>query len=75
MRCMVTVPLSGDTAQAKRPETSVEKRRRLAWEAEMIAEVRAELEAGLYVDGDEVNAWLDSVGTDHELPPPAVRRR
>ena len=41
----------------------------------MIAVARAELQAGLFVDGDEVEAWLDSVGTDHELPMPPVRRR
>jgi predicted transcriptional regulator len=49
--------------------------RRLAWEAERLAEARAELDAGLYVDAAEVAAWIDSIGTDHELPPPASRRR
>jgi hypothetical protein len=38
-------------------------------EAEMIAE------AGLYVDAADVNAWVDSIGTDHELPPPPARSR
>jgi hypothetical protein len=57
------------------PETDDEKKQRLAWEAEMIAEAEAELAAGLYVDGDEVLAWLESIGTDHELQPPPVRQR
>ena len=57
------------------PETEEEEQRRLAWEAEMIAEAEAELAAGYYVDGDEVLAWLKSVGTDNELPPPPVGRR
>ncbi len=58
------------------PETKkAEARRRLAWEAEMIAEADAEIEAGLYVDAADVDAWVDSLGTDHELPPPSVRRR
>jgi predicted transcriptional regulator len=56
-------------------ETEEQKQRRLAWEAEMIAEAEAELAAGFYVDGNEVLAWLKSVGTDHELPPPPVRQR
>jgi predicted transcriptional regulator len=29
-----------------------------------------ELEAGKLIDGDEVLAWLDSWGTDHERQPP-----
>ena len=47
----------------------------LQWEADRIAEARAELKAGLYVDAAEVNAWIDSIGTAHELPPPATRKR
>ncbi len=31
----------------------------------MVAEARAELDAGLYVDAAEVDAWIDSIGTDH----------
>jgi predicted transcriptional regulator len=30
-----------------------------------------ELEAGELIDGDEVLAWLDSWGTDHERQPPS----
>ncbi len=41
----------------------------------MIAEADAEIEAGLYVDSADVKAWIDSIGTDHELPPPPTRRR
>ena len=72
---MDTAPLPGDSAPAAGSETETERQRRLAWEAEMIAEADAEIEAGLYVDSDEVDAWIDSIGTDHELPPPPTRRR
>jgi plasmid stabilization system protein ParE len=58
-------PASNDSADPGRPETEAEKRLRFAREASMIAEARAELDAGLYVD-----AWIDSIGTDHELPAP-----
>ena len=44
-------------------------------EAETIVEARAELDAGLYVDAAELDAWIDSIGTEHELPPPPTRRR
>jgi predicted transcriptional regulator len=40
----------------------------------MIAEAEAEIEAGKYVDADEVDAWIDSIGTEHEPPPPPPRR-
>lgn len=56
-------------------ETAAERERRLAWEAEAIAEALASYEAGFYVDGDEMSAWLKSVGTDAELPLPPVRKR
>ncbi len=41
----------------------------------MIAEADAEIAAGLYVDADEVDAWIDSIDTGHELPPPPTRHR
>ena len=56
-------------------ETEAEKQRRLSREARMIAEARAQLDAGLYVDAADVDAWIDSLGTDNELPPPPTRRR
>ncbi|MGA9865454.1 MAG: hypothetical protein WBQ75_03330 [Acetobacteraceae bacterium] len=58
-----------------RPETEADRQRRIAWEAERIAEARAELDAGLYVDLAEIGAWIDSIGTNHELPRPLTRRR
>jgi hypothetical protein len=68
-------PVSGESADTPHPETEVERWRRLAWEAKGIAEARAQLDAGFYVDAGEVDAWIDSIGTDHELPPPPTRRR
>ena len=56
------------------PETAAEKRRRLAREAEMIAEAEADIAAGRLIDEAEIDAWIDSIGTDHELPPPRPRR-
>ncbi len=59
----------------RRRETDAEKQGRIAWEAARLAEAQAELDAGLYIDADEMRAWIDSIGTDHELPPPPTRRR
>lgn len=46
------------------------KQRRLEETLEGIAA----LEAGETVDGDEVLDWLDSWGTEDELPPPKISR-
>lgn len=73
--CMDTAPLPGDNAPVGSPETEAERHRRIAWEADRISEARAELDAGLFVDAAEIDAWIDSIGTDHELPPPPTRRR
>ena len=64
-----------ETGDTPRPETEAARQRRIAWEAAMIAEAEAELDAGLYVDSADVDAWIDSIGTDHELPLPATRQR
>jgi hypothetical protein len=71
---MDTVPRPDNNVPDPHPETEAERQARLAWEAEGIAEARAELDAGLYVDADEIDAWIESIGTDHELPPPPTRR-
>ena len=71
---MDTAP-APESAEAPRPETDAERQDRLAWEAEGIAKAEASLASGLYVDADEIDAWVDSIGTDHELPPPPTRRR
>jgi predicted transcriptional regulator len=71
---MDTAPRPNDGAQSARSETEAERQRRFAWEAEMIAEADAEIEAGLFVEEAEVDAWIDSLGTDHELPVPQPRR-
>jgi predicted transcriptional regulator len=60
-------PLSADAEAEAR-------RLRLAREAEMIAEARADAAAGRVVSEAAVDAWIDSLGTDHELPPPRSGR-
>ncbi len=71
---MDTVPRSDDGIPATPSETEPERQARLAWEVEGIAEARADVAAGRLVDAAEVDAWIDSIGTDHELPVPRARR-
>ncbi len=68
-------PIPTEPADTPRPETEAERQDRIAWEAEGIAEADAELDAGLYVGAAEMRAWVESIGTDHELPPPPTRHR
>ncbi len=56
------------------PDSAAENRRRLAREAALIAEADAEIAAGLFVDSADVDAWIDSIGAEHELPLPLPRR-
>jgi len=42
-------------------------------ELRMIAEAEADIAAGRVVPWDEVKAWLQSLGTDAQLPKPQPR--
>jgi predicted transcriptional regulator len=67
-------PETGHTPSTEAEESEAERQDRFAWEAEGIAEARAERDAGLYVDAGEMRAWIDSFRTDAPLPPPPTRR-
>lgn len=55
------------------PRADTDRTRRLATEAERIAEADADLAAGRIVDQAAVDAWIDSLGSDHELPVPYAK--
>ncbi len=65
---MDTNPIPEDSTL--RFETAAARQCRLTREAEMIAEAFADIAAGRLVDEAEVDAWIDSIGTDHALPVP-----
>lgn len=60
-------PLQDDPPD--RPETAEERRRRFAWEAVLIAEARAQLDAGQGRTGADLDAWLEAWEGDGALPP------
>jgi predicted transcriptional regulator len=64
---MATVPRSNDDTHEPSPETEAERQAR---EADGIAEADVDVAAGRLVDSAKVKAWIDSIGTDHELPVP-----
>ena len=60
-------PVPADEGEAARAE-------RLARERQEIEQARASARAGRVVSLEAVEAWIDSLGTDHELPPPRSGR-
>ena len=50
----------------------VEREEKKAQRLEETLEALADLEAGRVIDGDEVNRWIESWGTDDELEPPST---
>jgi predicted transcriptional regulator len=59
-----------DTGQTLPAETGADQKRRHAREAESIARARASAAAGRIVSSEAVDAWIDSIDTDHQLPAP-----
>jgi predicted transcriptional regulator len=50
----------------------------LDWEEYAVAEIQAglkELDEGRFISHEKMVAWLDSLGTDYELPPPEPETR
>ena len=70
---MDTAPIPAERADTTRPKTEAECQDRTSWEAEGIAEARAEIAAGFYVDIADVRVWVDSLRTDAPLPLPPIR--
>jgi len=60
--------ISSEAALASVPEA--DRAARHAREAAMIAQADASFAAGRFVDEAAVDAWIDSIGTENELPAP-----
>ena len=67
---MDTTP-SGDRAKIQLADD--DRRAYVVQEEADIAKARASVAAGYYATSAEVNAWIDSLGTDHPLPVPRPR--
>ncbi len=59
-----------EPAETAPSETEAERLDRLARETEGIAKARASIAAGYYATSAEVNAWIDSLGSDTQLQVP-----
>ena len=61
--------MNADTNPASPSQTDPAANRRIAWEAERIAEADASIAAGRLIEATGIDAWIDSIGTSHEVPP------
>ena len=68
------VPSSDPNAFTASREADAERGRRIAHEDKLIAAALASVAAGRTVSEEQFNAWVDSLGTDHELPVPKSGR-
>jgi len=64
---------ANDQPKLPRSESVAARTRRLAHERTLIAEARAELDAGQGVSGEVLEAWLDKLDGEEDLPIPAAR--
>jgi predicted transcriptional regulator len=71
---MDTTPMPEGSTQTARFENEADRQRRIAREAAGIAKARASAAAGRVVPSEAVDAWIDSLDTEHELPPPRSGR-
>jgi predicted transcriptional regulator len=62
--------MNADTGHTPHHETEDDRQARIARQAAGIAKARASAAAGRIVPSEAVDAWIDSLDTDHELPPP-----
>lgn len=67
--CSVGTPLHArdDHGEIFCSETEAKRQRRLAWEAAGIAKAHSSAEAAQLIDAEEVDAWIEGFGADHEL--------
>ena len=54
-------------------ETEAERRLRVAREMEIVARAEAAIDAGLGIDGDDLEAWLLALDEDENAPIPPPR--
>ncbi len=79
---MGTIGFPSRAAPAPHAETEADEQRRLAeeadardpngaeWRHQQTLEALADVDAGRLIDDEAMQAWADSLGTDHELPAP-----
>lgn len=62
-----------DPSKVPRTESAAARTKRLVHESALIAEARAELDAGQGISGEVLEAWLDKFDGEKDLPIPVAR--
>lgn len=60
-----------DHVSPPRSESEIERESRVRREAEMIAQGRADIDAGLGIEDDALEDWLDALDRDEDIPLPS----
>jgi predicted transcriptional regulator len=66
-------PTKDTNTPVAQAETADERQHRVACEAQRIEASDASIDAGRLISLSAVSAWIDSVDTRNELPPPRAR--
>ncbi len=53
------------------PETAAERARRIKREAEILAQAERDIDAGLGIEDDEMEAWLDEIDRTKPIDEPS----
>ena len=72
---MATMGFRQQHVPGRRPETAAEQRGRVEREEAIIAKAEADIHAGLGIEADEVEAWLNTLDHDPDAPLPSPDRR
>lgn len=70
---MVTTGFRQSAVPPHRTETEAERHARIQREATVIAQAEADIDAGLGIDDDDLEQWLDALEHDETAPLPAPR--
>jgi len=70
---MVKVGFQNQALSQRHPETDNERLSRIQHEEAIIAKAEADIDAGLGIDDDDLERWLDALDLDENAPLPTPR--
>ncbi len=70
---MVTTELLPQDVPQRRPETEADRLGRIEREEAIIAKAEADIDAGLGIEDDDLEAWLDALDHHPDAPLPSPR--
>jgi hypothetical protein len=71
----VVMHVAQNPTSRKRPESIAEREVRIQSETDSIARAHADIDAGLGIEDEDMEAWLDSLERDQHAPVPVSNRQ